>query len=434
MSSGADGAAQGGEGAPRQQQQAPAASAPAGRGTPSPPSDAALLPGAPMPSDAHESVAVRIALSPKPPARQKSIRVAAAASDPMKATLQLAEKHQAAKTRRQLDRRASRVQREGRGPRGRAAFGSEGEGKYRFRYGHRGERLNLFASVHQWIARHWVLNPKGSLRWYWNFGIFCMLIFYIIEIPLRLGFLIDNCNACTTTILHLLCDCAFLYDCLLLQMRTSYYVEDLNLTLLEVNPRKIARRYLRGWFAFDLITSLPIHHVLVHYYDVNLSENVSISFIVQFSFLIRMLKVFRFVELLHYYHSVELSAGTIMADMLKVVKFVFGFFCIAHMSACMWMFIALKERVTPDTLPLQDSKWDFRSWPGNLGYIHPPNVTALMTNYPDRTSDEAIAVLFELQTQIRLVSDTAPLTVDLSYLMAMYWSVSTITTVVSAQF
>jgi len=304
---------------------------------------------------------------------------------------------------------------------------SASSGKYRFFYGSRGEKLTLSQAILNWLRRRWILNPRGRKRQYWNFLIFVILIFYVIEIPLRLGFAIDNCNTCVTTILHLLCDIVFCIDLALLQPRTSFYMDELNKTALESSARKIAHRYFTGWFAFDLLTSLPIHHVLVYYYDVNDQEEMIVSFYVQFAYLLRMLKIFRFVELLAYYHSVELSAGTIWADLLKVFKFVFGFFCIAHMSACLWMFIALKERVN-DHVPLEIAKWHFNSWPGNLGYATPPNASTLgVTGSVD--AGIASALLYEQQTQIHLASDTATLTTDLAYAMALYWSVSTMTTV-----
>ena len=205
-------------------------------------------------------------------------------------------------------------------------------------------------------------------------------------------------------------------------------MEDLNFTLLELNALKILRRYLKGWFGFDLLTSLPIHHVLVHYYDPHAYD--AVAFIVQLSYLLRMLKVFRFIALLRYYHGVELRAGTFLADLQKVCKFVFGFFLIAHMSACMWMFIAIKERLN-DHVPVEQSLWNFRSWPGSLGYISAPNMTAVVSSLMDSARSDVVnaAILFDTQDQLKAALNVQPLTVDLSYLMALYWSVSTMTTV-----
>lgn len=310
--------------------------------------------------------------------------------------------------------------------------GNPDGGAMRFGIGLKGEKLSFPMACYAWIRRRWVLNPKGSNRWYWNLMIFCILIFFIIEIPLRLGFLIDNCNNCTTTIIHLLCDLVFCIDCLVLQSRTSFYVDDLNLTLLELNPRKILVRYLKGWFLFDLITSLPIHHVLVRQYDVNNPDYILVSFIVQLSYLLRMCKVFRFMALLQYYHGFQLRAGTFSADLLKILKFIFGFFVIAHLSACMWMFIAIKERVD-DSVSVDHSLWNTRSWPGALGYTSAPNLTEMfqgssVTEIFSATGVKA-AQIFDAQAQVRATLDVDPLTVDLSYLMALYWAVSTMTTV-----
>jgi hypothetical protein len=302
-------------------------------------------------------------------------------------------------------------------------------GPSRFGYDNYGRKVDWMKAFKIQFQRMWILNPKSPWRSYWNLSIFIILMYYIIEIPLRLGFHLDNCNSCSTTILHLLCDIFFCVDCLFIQMRTSYFVEDSNQSILEHNPKRIMITYLRGWFTLDILTSLPIHHIVVYYIDVADSANVYVSAFVQFAFLARMLKVIRFMDLLHYYHSVELSAGTMVSDLLKVLKFIFGFFLTAHMSACMWMFIALQER-EDGNLPAHLATWDVMTWPGNLGYTKSPNMTEVMAEWGNVSSTRLGSThIFNAMVQEQLAEGVVPLTVDISYLMALYWSVSTMTTV-----
>jgi CRP-like cAMP-binding protein len=91
------------------------------------------------------------------------------------------------------------------------------------------------------------------------------------------------------------------------------------------------------------------------------------------------------------------------------------------------MFIALRERIDRH-VPLEEATWNFMSWPGSLGYIVPPNASSLaVTGFTD--PGRASSALYEAQTQIHVASDTATLTTDLAYLLALYWAVSTMTTV-----
>jgi len=287
---------------------------------------------------------------------------------------------------------------------------------------------SMMTIIRQFIADHWVLHPKASWRPYWNLTIFLVLIWYMIAIPLRLGFLWDNCRHCTSTILFLLCDIFFLVDCLLVQMRTAFYPDSTNLDVLECDSKLIARRYLRGWFTFDFLTSLPINFILTQSYDLDAPDNLYLSGFVQFVYLVRLFKIIRFLDLLHYYHSFELSSGTIVADLWQAVKFVFGFFVVAHLSACMWMFLAVRERHDKNA-PIISSSWDENTWPGQLGYIDTPNVTQLLEAFGTHLSVKEESILLATRHAAYMADHVEPLTMDLSYLMSMYWVVATMTTV-----
>jgi hypothetical protein len=292
-----------------------------------------------------------------------------------------------------------------------------------WRYDPLGKKLSFSKAIQSILRSQWVILPTSSFLSVWSFFIVLLLSYYLIDIPLRIGLELDECNDCVSTVLHLLADIFFLFDCLFIQIRTAIYLP--NKLALELDPKKIAINYLTGWFFLDFVTSFPINHILASAYNINDPSNLSVRYVVQAFYLFRLAKIFRFNSLLRYYQSLEFRVGSIFSTALKVCKFVFGFFLVAHISACVWVYIALTERVVDSPyIDMADSVWTENTWLGYKGFAEPLNITATIQQY-NNTYGGTVNIL--AQESLEYTISIAPiLTTGLAYLMALYWSVCTV--------
>ena len=99
---------------------------------------------------------------------------------------------------------------------------------------------------------HWAKNT-------WDFIIFVQVICLSIYLPYNLSFEIESTNLEN---LILFIDACFMID-ILLNFNTGIYFKN----YLVVDRKQIAKNYLKTWFAFDLIASIPIDLIFRSFYS-----------------------------------------------------------------------------------------------------------------------------------------------------------------------
>lgn len=108
--------------------------------------------------------------------------------------------------------------------------------------------------------------------------------------------------------------------------------------------RKIAYKYLKGWFIFDVISVLPIN------YFVSEGEGVNdLARMARLTKLYKMIKIFRIVKQsgkLRKYAQEMLRIGMVVE---RSLTFLLGLTIITHVLACMWYFLSKWQNFTPDT-------------------------------------------------------------------------------------
>eukprot|EP01051_Picozoa_sp_SAG22_P010441 SAG22_NODE_942_length_6401_cov_9.094000_1_plen_475_part_00 len=99
-----------------------------------------------------------------------------------------------------------------------------------------------------------LIEPKGTFVLVWDLSQILMLLYVAIMVPLRLGFgLSQPPIGSFKWFAELFVDVYFFCD-FFLNFRLAYVDQDRN--VVHSLP-KITRRYLRGWFAIDLVSVLP---------------------------------------------------------------------------------------------------------------------------------------------------------------------------------
>ncbi len=116
--------------------------------------------------------------------------------------------------------------------------------------------------IRMMLRKHWrkmwkIRDPASPARQYWSLVVVAALLYGMVEIPLRIGFEQDVVPWSAPDVFNLFVDIFFLID-VIVNFRTGYFQEDSRLVLDE---KKIAIRYIKGWFVLDLFTSIPFSHI-----------------------------------------------------------------------------------------------------------------------------------------------------------------------------
>ena len=225
-------------------------------------------------------------------------------------------------------------------------------------------------------------DPRDTFRSSWDVIFICLLIYNLVEVPLRICYEIEPEPWGVWDIFNLLVDIFFLCD-VALNFRTGFYEQGIYIS----DPKTIAKRYLRGWFILDFLSSIPLSHVMRLFSS---SNNASASSrlprlirFARYSKVFRIVRVYKLGQMLGRWDD---ESGT-AAFLFRAFKFTVVVYLISHLSACIWMGIVLIERH-------DDGQFDPDSWPSRIGYTH-----LSRANW------------------------------DQLYLTAIYWSLSTIATV-----
>ena len=97
-----------------------------------------------------------------------------------------------------------------------------------------------------------------------------LLTYVAITIPLRIGFeLNDWSDPETFWFWFELCVDIYFWIDIVINFRTAYRVSDDPNSELIIDPRLIAKRYMKSWFPIDLISCLPISYIELFAADMN---------------------------------------------------------------------------------------------------------------------------------------------------------------------
>ncbi|RWS02377.1 hypothetical protein B4U79_06248 [Dinothrombium tinctorium] len=141
------------------------------------------------------------------------------------------------------------------------------------------------------IAVHFTRN-----RFYWDFCMLLLLVANLIVLPVAISFFRNE--SIRWIVFNCLSDTIFLLD-IIVNFRTGIMNPDLPEQVI-LDPKQIARTYVRTWFFLDLISSIPLDYIFLIFNPEN-GENVQL---LQAG---RALRIFRFVKMLSLLRLLRLS-------------------------------------------------------------------------------------------------------------------------------
>ncbi|XP_017769311.1 PREDICTED: potassium/sodium hyperpolarization-activated cyclic nucleotide-gated channel 3 isoform X4 [Nicrophorus vespilloides] len=153
--------------------------------------------------------------------------------------------------------------------------------------------------IRQKAAGHWVIHPCSSFRFYWDLCMLLLLVANLIILPVAISFFNDDLST-RWIAFNCLSDTIFLID-IVVNFRTGIMQQD-NAEQVILDPKLIAKHYLRTWFFLDLISSIPLDYIFLIF---NQFQDFGDSF--QILHAGRALRILRLAKLLSLVRLLRLS-------------------------------------------------------------------------------------------------------------------------------
>ncbi|TGZ37830.1 Potassium/sodium hyperpolarization-activated cyclic nucleotide-gated channel 4 [Temnothorax longispinosus] len=202
--------------------------------------------------------------------------------------------------------------------------------------------------IRQKAAGHWVIHPCSSFRFYWDLCMLLLLVANLIILPVAISFFNDDLST-RWIAFNCLSDTIFLVD-IVVNFRTGIMQQD-NAEQVILDPKLIAKHYLRTWFFLDLISSIPLDYIFLIF---NQFQDFSESF--QILHAGRALRILRLAKLLSLVRLLRLSRlvryvsqweEVYFLNMASVFMRIFNLICmmllIGHWSGCLQFLVPMLQ-------------------------------------------------------------------------------------------
>ena len=193
----------------------------------------------------------------------------------------------------------------------------------------------LDSILSKYEASPYLLDPRSRMMRRWDVLIAVALVYTATVTPYEVAFLDTKSSARMTAdaatfpvyLLNLLVDITFFVD-LLFNFNLMYADDGASVGLYVTDRRRIARRYLRGFFVVDLLSVIPYH-------EMEMGGLKALK-------LLRLLRLFKLLRILRSGRILKRLEDSVVIDynVLTLCKFVTGTLMIAHWLACMWQLLA----------------------------------------------------------------------------------------------
>eukprot|EP01043_Picozoa_sp_COSAG02_P021990 COSAG02_NODE_1129_length_14415_cov_828.291911_7_plen_797_part_00 len=225
------------------------------------------------------------------------------------------------------------------------------------------------------MAAAGMLDPSGHFRQGWDLTQALLLFYVAFLVPYRVGFDVAVCAGATAC----LRSATFLFDMLV----DFYFIVDIGVNfrtavlssqgIVIIEPREVAKRYVRGWFVIDVLASFPFSYI-VHFIDGG--EDANSHKLLKVLRLLRLMKLLRLVRIKRIMDRWEDEMYS-TDGLVMLFKLAFLVALCSHWLCCTWFFVG--------TLPAELG-------PGETSEILPGWVEA---NWPQHESMDQSELYFE---------------------------------------
>ena len=214
----------------------------------------------------------------------------------------------------------------------------------------------------------WLIHPESLPKLAWDVITMFMILYQSVTIPFKICFNVENSEG--MAILEVIITVIFIFDICKLYVVVGYFTGFYQRGVLIMNRRQIAENYLKFWFWFDLIATIPYSWII----DAILGDNLMTekpfdeTSLLQAPQLLRLLKIFKFIRVLKLIRIAKIKrillkiedyvASSSIATLLVMFRLVSVIFFIAHWTACWWYFIGSIEMLDNPTTWIRENRID----------------------------------------------------------------------------
>jgi CRP-like cAMP-binding protein len=190
-------------------------------------------------------------------------------------------------------------------------------------------------------------RPEGDglsvkFRRIWDLMQIVMLFYVALAVPFRIGFQMPVGVGSAAFVWEIVVDLYFGAD-IVINFRTAYY--DPAEHVLVVDQRTICRKYLTSWFAIDLLSCIPVTYIELlatgvqtnGTNDESLHESGSQLKLFKVLRLFRLTKLLRLVRIRRVLQRLE-DDYKWLAQGSRIMKIIITIMIVAHAVACMWYY------------------------------------------------------------------------------------------------
>ncbi|XP_055642930.1 uncharacterized protein LOC129779470 isoform X4 [Toxorhynchites rutilus septentrionalis] len=206
--------------------------------------------------------------------------------------------------------------------------------------------------IRQKTSGHWVIHPCSSFRFYWDLCMLLLLVANLIILPVAISFFNDDLST-RWIAFNCLSDTIFLVD-IVVNFRTGIMQQD-NAEQVILDPKLIAKHYLKTWFFLDLISSIPLDYIFLIFNQIQ-KNNQDFSDSFQILHAGRALRILRLAKLLSLVRLLRLSRlvryvsqweEVYFLNMASVFMRIFNLICmmllIGHWSGCLQFLVPMLQ-------------------------------------------------------------------------------------------
>ncbi|XP_055642931.1 uncharacterized protein LOC129779470 isoform X5 [Toxorhynchites rutilus septentrionalis] len=200
--------------------------------------------------------------------------------------------------------------------------------------------------IRQKTSGHWVIHPCSSFRFYWDLCMLLLLVANLIILPVAISFFNDDLST-RWIAFNCLSDTIFLVD-IVVNFRTGIMQQD-NAEQVILDPKLIAKHYLKTWFFLDLISSIPLDYIFL-IFNQDFSDSFQILHAGRALRILRLAKLLSLVRLLRLSRLVRYVSQweeVYFLNMASVFMRIFNLICmmllIGHWSGCLQFLVPMLQ-------------------------------------------------------------------------------------------
>eukprot|EP00947_MAST-08B_sp_MAST-8B-sp1_P005483 g5483.t1 len=194
------------------------------------------------------------------------------------------------------------------------------------------------------VSKPWyIMLPHSIFVKYWDILVMLLLMYVTFIIPVRVCFTINDEITeewTSVDIFELILDIVFIVD-VGVNFVTAFHEE--KTFKMVVSPKRIAMRYITGWFFIDIIACIPINLILRGVGGAASESSINrIGKLARLPRMFRLLRLLRLMKLLRILRMTRIFDRLIMSfdkTAIQGFKVFFYVWMVTHLVACLWYLI-----------------------------------------------------------------------------------------------